>query len=507
MPKLPRLVLNSMSGALLLVVQIVIAFVFTPFVVETLGNRDYSIWELLLGLVGYLGILDLGVTPAVVRFVAHAEGRDDLKDLNRVFNTCLVTMLIMGGAGLVIMCVAAFWANGIIGVDPGTNVHAPLLFVLFGVTFAVNFLMAAFSSYLLGMQRHWIVNATRVLISLLQYGGLWWVLLQPQWQPVQLIAMCVVMIAVSLLETLIFALVVFGADRQVRFAPAAASWSFAREMFVFGAKNTLNMAASTLLGRGLLFVIAHVVTVSAVAFYLIPGRLVSYASSVIAAIGFPMTPFFASVAGRSGIAGQREMWFPLTRALQFIGIGLQLAIMWLGVQFLALWMGPEYAQNGRGTLLALCVASLFGCLAPNGNRVLISLGRHGKLATLSAIFSVVALAASLPLTHWWGITGAACALAGFMVAQATAEMILSTRALEIPLREHLKSTLFRYVVPVAACSATFAFLHVHMRAASYLDLALQGLVAGSVWAVAGISLGLTREDRSAVLSWFRNRHR
>jgi len=163
--------------------------------------------------------------------------------------------------------------------------------------------------------------------------------------------------------------------------------------------------------------------------------------------------------------------------------------------------------NGRGILLSLCVASLFGCLAPNGNRVLISLGRHGKLATLSAIFSVIALAASLPLTHWFGITGAGFALAGFMIAQSTAEMILSTRALEIPLREHLKSTLLRYVAPAIACSVTFAFLHVHMTATSYLDLALQGLVAGAVWAVAGISLGLTREDRGAVLSWFRNRHR
>jgi O-antigen/teichoic acid export membrane protein len=179
--------------------------------------------------------------------------------------------------------------------------------------------------------------------------------------------------------------------------------------------------------------------------------------------------------------------------------------MWLGVPFLALWMGAEYAEKGRGTLLALCVASLFACLAPNGNRVLISLGRHGRLATLSAVFSVLALALSMPLTHALGITGAALALATFMIAQATAEMILSTRALEIRIGEHLRTTVLRYAMPIAACSATFWLTHRYMPAGSYLDLALQGLVAGSVWAASGIAFGFTAEDRGAVLAWYRSR--
>jgi O-antigen/teichoic acid export membrane protein len=501
----PRLLLNSISGATLLVVQIVLAFVFTPFIVEQLGNHDYGIWELLLGLVGYLGILDMGVTPAVVRFVAHAEGRDDRSDLNRVFNTCLVTMVALGTAGIIVMSVAAIWANQILGVDSHQDVRASLLFVLFGASFLVSFVMSAFSAYLLGMQRHWLVNSVRVVLAVLQFTGLWWVLISPQWGSMELIAMCVVVIAVNLLEIALLGTAVLGFGGLVRLEPRQFSWSTARQMFVFGAKNTLIMAAWTLLGRGILFVVAHLVSVAAVAFYLIPGRLVSYASSAIAAIGFPMTPFFASLAGRSGIAGQREVWFPLTRALQFIGIGMQLALLWLGVEFLRLWMGDEYANQGRGVLLILCAASLFGCLAPNGNRVLMSLGRHGQLAKLSAVFSLCALALSVPLTRRFGIDGAALALGLFMAAQSTAEMLLSCRMLEIALLEHLRTTVFRYVLPAAACCAAFFLTAQTMTDESYADLALHGLIAGSVWVIAGIAFGLTAEDRGAVLSWFKAR--
>ena len=58
-----------------LIAGLVVMFFLSPFVVHSLGNNAYGIWVLLGSLVGYLGLLDLGVRAAVTRFIArfHAQ--------------------------------------------------------------------------------------------------------------------------------------------------------------------------------------------------------------------------------------------------------------------------------------------------------------------------------------------------------------------------------------------------------------------------------------------------
>jgi len=72
-----RVVLNSLSGVGLFLTDAIVSLIMTPIIVLSLGNRDYGLWELMLSIVGYLGILDIGMGPAVMRDVAHAEARSD----------------------------------------------------------------------------------------------------------------------------------------------------------------------------------------------------------------------------------------------------------------------------------------------------------------------------------------------------------------------------------------------------------------------------------------------
>ena len=43
-----------------------VTFFITPFVVHRLGNELYGIWELVIGLTGYLGLLKFGMRTAIV---------------------------------------------------------------------------------------------------------------------------------------------------------------------------------------------------------------------------------------------------------------------------------------------------------------------------------------------------------------------------------------------------------------------------------------------------------
>jgi len=99
------LVLNGASGSILLVVGIATSFVMAPFLVKQLGNASYGFWELVLGLVGYLGVLDVGVGPAVVRFVAIADGSGDRAALSKTVNAGLASFTLAGIAGGLLLIV------------------------------------------------------------------------------------------------------------------------------------------------------------------------------------------------------------------------------------------------------------------------------------------------------------------------------------------------------------------------------------------------------------------
>lgn len=51
----------------------ILGIVITPFVIRSLGNSEYGLFALIGAFVGYLTVLDLGLTNAIVRFVAQYQ--------------------------------------------------------------------------------------------------------------------------------------------------------------------------------------------------------------------------------------------------------------------------------------------------------------------------------------------------------------------------------------------------------------------------------------------------
>src|ERR1700719_1951896 len=70
-----------------LVVVSIVAFVITPFVVRHLGNAAYGIWALVLQLTGYMGVVDVGLRSALVRFVSRFQAQGDQESLDRLLNS------------------------------------------------------------------------------------------------------------------------------------------------------------------------------------------------------------------------------------------------------------------------------------------------------------------------------------------------------------------------------------------------------------------------------------
>src|SRR2546427_12627952 len=104
--KARRLASGSFLRTVNLVATAIVSLLITPFVIHTLGDRLYGIWALVGAFIGYYGLLELGLSTAISRYLAAALGAADHAECNRVFNTALqiylgLGVIVLAGTGVV----------------------------------------------------------------------------------------------------------------------------------------------------------------------------------------------------------------------------------------------------------------------------------------------------------------------------------------------------------------------------------------------------------------------
>src|SRR5579863_8681009 len=76
MSRLNQLAKSVASNWAAFATSVVVAFFLSPFIVHHLGNTAYGVWTLVISMISFMSLLDLGMRGAVTRFVGrnHAQG-------------------------------------------------------------------------------------------------------------------------------------------------------------------------------------------------------------------------------------------------------------------------------------------------------------------------------------------------------------------------------------------------------------------------------------------------
>ncbi|HKG23183.1 MAG TPA: hypothetical protein VKC34_14895, partial [Blastocatellia bacterium] len=132
---------------------LLVGFMMSPFLVGRLGDSVYGVWVLVGSLVGYLGLLDFGLTPSIVKFVAEYRAREDQNALNRLVTGSIVVYSLMGVASLAFSLTVAFNFNNLFN-SPLSHRTAAAVAILAGINLALGFPAAVFIGVVRGYQRY-----------------------------------------------------------------------------------------------------------------------------------------------------------------------------------------------------------------------------------------------------------------------------------------------------------------------------------------------------------------
>lgn len=491
-----RLFLNSLSGTVLYIVNIVIMFVMSPVIVKTLGNRDYGIWEIIMSVVGYMGLLDLGIGPALLRYVAVEHSADDKEQLQQTISTSLAFFAIIGVFAACTLLGFSRYPSFIVGRESINLGYLTSVLCVFALNAFFVFPLNVLTATLLGIQRHYFVNSTRMVLGIIRACIAYYLLLT---YPVQgLLMLALLEPLFNLLQFFLYAVVLQRDPGLPRFSLSACSFEKMKELFNYGSKSALLMIASRIQNTSLPFVISTMLGVSNVIYFTMPSRLIDYAKGFALAMGFPLTPYFAAQMTGYDKGTVRTSWLQTTLAFQIITMAMPLVVFFCGKRFLSIWLGKEYGLAGQGVLYCLATALLVESVAPNASKILLASGHHGRAALLWLVLAVASIPIAVFGAYMWGVTGVAIGSSVALIVGNIMMLKMACSDVEVGLTEYFDQTIRRLIIPLMVLLFCLWLSGFIFSVENYFHLVLQVSVSGLIYLIAIWFITLSRDNKMRI---------
>src|SRR6266853_3263175 len=163
-----RFVRNAVANWIAFLFTAIVGFFLSPYIVEHLGASRYGVWSLLAGLVGYLGLLDLGIRQALNRYVAHHRAVHAHEESSSIVSAAIRLFGLLGILAILLSGVLAYFAPIFFNIPESLVDDTRLIVVLGGLTVAVTLIGGVFGGVVTGLERFDVSCFLEALVTTLR---------------------------------------------------------------------------------------------------------------------------------------------------------------------------------------------------------------------------------------------------------------------------------------------------------------------------------------------------
>jgi O-antigen/teichoic acid export membrane protein len=365
-----------------------------------LQMETFSLLLLAWALVGYAGILDLGLTRAVTLLISREA--QDATAQREILSTSFFVASASGILGAIVLWFGIGWfLDVILKTSSGQRDDAIHGFRLIALSVPMLLPYLIFQGYWDGREQFVESNLQRVVGgSMPIVAATLAVLIKPDFTA------AAAGMLIGRVLTLLFSLSRGGIWREIN--PANVRRSRLRLLLGFGGWVTVSSGVGPLMGYLDRYILAYARGAAIVAFYAAPSELILKLLVVPAAVTRSLYPKLA--ASRLTGNEQRDMRnaYALIIAVCFpIAAGLAL----LAPYILQIWLGQAYALNSTNVVRLLAAGFLFAALAQVPFTQLHAKGRPELVAAVHVVEVVIFVPAAYLAAAWYGPVGCAGAWA------------------------------------------------------------------------------------------------
>ena len=395
-----RVVRNSVFSTAGWAVNALLVIFSTPFFVARLTTSGYGVYALLVGLVGYYGLLDLGLGQGVVKFVAEFRVRNDAGGINRSINAALWVQILSGALGSTLLILFAGGLIRLLKVPSGlwTDARSGIFAIAGGFFFTM--ISGTFSSALQGLQRYDLTARVNVIASVFLTGVL--VLLLRLGYGLREMVWATALSAI--LTCGVFFFIMKRKIPEWRFFERVGKESF-RSIFAFSGFMFISRVSNIFCNYLVGFIIGFFLGPAAVTLYVVPWKLVSSVGAFLSSAFGVLFPYASELGALEEKQKIKKTLVEASRLFAALSVPLYLTLFIFSRSILRVWMGQSFSDAGWVILSLLAMLSLLSSLSVVPNLITMGLGFSrviGHFSLLILVFYVVLI----PLfTSQWGIRG------------------------------------------------------------------------------------------------------
>ena len=431
--KSPSLLINAISNWAALGISLIIGFLLTPFIISHIGKTGYGIWVLVGSIIGYYGILDLGITSAITRYVARYFGQKNYAAINRTINTSLVMFSIIGIVIVSVSFILSGPLSSFFNVSVENYNDFRLVIIILGLSAGLGFPGNLFGAVLRAHERFVtfniisgvvvVVRASLIILFLSKGLGL-----------VGVAYSHFISELIKISSNYILCRVKFS---YLKIHLKNVSWAVAGVLLGYGAATTVGTIADTMRFNLDSFVIGKWVDLSAVAVYGIAALIVRYFLQFIylgAQIIF--TPRYAALDGKGQRNRLRILFLRSLSISAFLSFCVGTLIIIFGHQFILLWVGKEYI-DAVPVLWILTIAYAIALAQTPGISLVYALKKHYLFAAASIVEGVANFLLSIYFASRYGIIGVAMGTAiPMLIVKLFVQPIYVSRVIGISIKKY-----------------------------------------------------------------------
>lgn len=404
------------GGYLTLALTVVQGLVMVPLYLRYLGAGMYGAWLASGDLLGWLGLLQMGIASLVTQRMAAAHGRNERAALGEYYAAGLavqaVLMAVLIGLGIAV----APFVPGWLGIHGDEARVLSSCFAAAAAAAALGFLAAVAGSLSLAVQRMTFNAAATLACTLAGLVTTLWLLLSGAglWALVWGMLARNGLLLLALSADAAVVLRSEGTRMRVR-VPVL------RDLGSLSGATLLGMLGNTAVGRCDAVLVAVVFRPEAATVYVLTRRAAEIISMFLARVGGAVYPGFANLVGSGHLPRARHVLGQVDRGYLAAGTLALAMYMALNRTFMELWVGP--AQYG-GHLLTVLIA-LNVLLVGRAGVAIYLLGAGGDIrqgAYLIFAEAVARVAATLALLLVLGVPGVP--VAGIATTAVSAHLAL-----------------------------------------------------------------------------------
>ena len=399
--------INIASHWVLHVINVIVNFFLIGYVIAKVGAEHYGGWTSIVSVIGYLSILNLGLSLTVQHYVARLSAKQEHSELVSVYSSAYVIYGIGSIVALLLcFCLSFAYDSLFTKVPDQSAIECSTALRWVGLSMFFLMLNLPVQGTLFGLQRHYIRNLIEIVSLLIRAGT---VVTAFNFFSVSLAYLGLAFFMASIVRFVLCRFALWRIYPQLKIRPSMINKKTLKKMLSFGGHSFVWTMSGVIIRDSAPILATVIVGPEAATYWYVGNRLCVAFGGLISTAAYVFVPLSSSLYASEKWEQLKNALIRGTRLSALLGLNGVVMLIMFGSDLISFWMGPGFELSYH-VLVITALGWLAKWVFNIGEAVLIGTRKLWLLTTIMLFYVVGGLSLAVLMAHVWGILGLTCGL-------------------------------------------------------------------------------------------------